>query len=113
MRGFTLLEVMVALAIMAGVILTVLQSVNYHLDVLTAERDSTTLTILARSRLTELEQQGSLPQKSDGSFAPLHTDVTWHAELFPTQYPALQKLVVRVQRSGDKREVALVRYVLK
>ena len=113
MRGFTLLEVMVALAIMAGVILTVLQSVNYHLDVLTAERDSTALTILARSRLTELEQQGSLPQKSDGSFAPLHADVTWHAELFTTQYPALQKLVVRVQRSGDKREVALVRYVLK
>ena len=113
MRGFTLLEVMVALAIMAGVILTVLASVNYHLSILTAERDNTTLTLLARVRLVELEQQVGLPQKSEGTFTPLHPDVIWRAELFATKYPALQKLVVRVQRRSDNREVALVRYVLK
>ena len=113
MRGFTLLEVVVALAIMAGVILTVLSSLNYHLDSISAERDNTTLTILARNRLVELEQQGGLQQKSEGTFAPAHADVTWRAELFPAKIPALQKLVVTVQRKGDKREVALVRYVLK
>jgi general secretion pathway protein I len=112
-RGFTLLEVMVALAIMAGVVITVLGSVNYHLGILTAERDSTALMLLARIRLSELEQQAGLLQKSEGTFTPLHPDVTWRAELFPTQYPSLQKLVVRVQRKGDKREVALVRYVPK
>ena len=113
MRGFTLLEVVVALAIMAGVILTVLGSLNYHLDSISAERDNTTLTILARNRLVELERQGGLQQKSEGTFAPAHADVTWRAELFPAKIPALQKLVVTVQRKGDKREVALVRYVLK
>ena len=113
MRGFTLLEVMVALAIMAGVVLTALGSVNYHLGLLTGERESTALTLLARTRLTELEQQPALPQKSEGTLAPLHPDVTWHAELFSTEYPALRKLVVKVQHRGDKREVALVRYVLK
>ena len=113
MKGFTLLEVMVALAIMAGVVLTVLGSLNYHTGLLSAERDSTVLTLLARTRLIELEQQPGLPQKSEGTFIPLHPDVLWHAELFATQYPALRKLVVKVQRSGDKREVALVRYVLK
>ena len=113
MKGFTLLEVMVALAIMAGVVLTVLGSLNYHLASVSAERDTTALTLMARTRLVELEQQAGLPQKSEGSLAPLHPDVTWRAELFPTKYPALQKLVVTVQRSGDKREVALVRYVLK
>jgi general secretion pathway protein I len=112
-RGFTLLEVMVALAIMAGVILTVLGSLNYHLDSVSAERDNTTLTLLARNRLVELEQQGALQQKSQGTFAPAHADVTWRAELFPAKVPALNKLVVTVQRKGDKREVALVRYVLK
>jgi general secretion pathway protein I len=112
-RVFTLLEVMVALAIMAAVILTVLESVNYHLDILSAERDSTTLTLLARTRLVELEQQAGSLKKSEGTFTPFHPDVTWRAELFATQYPFLQKLVVRVQRSGDKREVALERYVLK
>ena len=113
MRGFTLLEVVVALAIMAAVILTVLGSLNYHLNSISAERDNTTLTILARNRLVELEQQGGLQQMSEGTFAPAHADVTWRAELFPAKIPALQKLVVTVQRRGDKREVALVRYVLK
>ena len=113
MRGFTLLEVVVALAIMAGVILTVLGSLNYHLDSISAERDNTTLTILARNRLVELEQQGGLQKKSEGTFAPDHADVTWRAELFPAKLPALQKLVLTVQRTGDKREVTLVRYVLK
>jgi general secretion pathway protein I len=113
MRGFTLLEVMVALAIMASVVLTVLTSVNFHLNILSVERDNTALTILARSRLIELEQQADLPKKSEGTFAPLHSDISWRAELFPTEYPLLRKLVVRAQRQGDKREVALVRYVLK
>jgi general secretion pathway protein I len=112
-KGFTLLEVVVALAIMASVILTVLGSLNYHLGSIAAERDITTLTLLARNRLVELEQQGGLQKKSEGTFAPAHADVTWRSELFPAKIPALQKLVVTVQRRGDKREVALVRYVLK
>lgn len=113
MRGFTLLEVVVALAIMAAVILTVLGSLNYHLDSISAERDNTTLTLLARNRLVELVQQGGLQQKSEGTFAPAHADIIWRAELFPAKVPALQKLVVTVQRKGDKREVALESYVLK
>ena len=114
--GFTLLEVMVALAIMATVVLTVLGSVNYHLGVITGERDSSELTILARYRITEMEEsrkQGALQEKSEGTFSPGHPEVKWTAELVSAQLPALQKLVVRVQRSGDKREVALVRYILK
>ena len=114
--GFTLLEVVLALAIMAGVVLTVLGAVNYHLGVIAAERDYSELTILARYRISELEEarkQGALPEKSEGTLAPQHAELTWHAELLPTQLPALQKLVLRVQRTSDKREVTLVRYVLK
>jgi len=112
-RGFTLLEVVVALAIMASVILAVLGALNYHLDSIATERDTAALTILARNRLVELEQAGGLPQKSEGTFAPVHADIVWRAELFPAKIPALQKLVVTVRRVSDKREVALVRYVLK
>lgn len=108
MRGFTLLEVMVALVIMAGVILTVLGAVNYHVAVIANERDSTTLTLLARARMAEIEQS---PAKGEGSLAPSHPELKWKAELLPATLPGLQKLVVRVQRAGDSREVALVRYI--
>ena len=114
-EGFTLLEVMLSLAIMAGVVLTVLGAVNYHLGIIAAERDYSELTILARYRIVELEEarkQGALPDKSEGTLAPQHPELTWHAELLPTQLPALRKLVLKVQRTSDKREVTLVRYIL-
>jgi general secretion pathway protein I len=109
--GFTLLEVMVALAIMAGVVMTVLGSVNYHLGVIAGERDNTSLTLLARARIAELEQE-PLSTKSEGTFAPAHPELKWRAELISTELPGLKKLLVRVQRSGDKREVTLVRYIV-
>jgi general secretion pathway protein I len=115
-RGFTLLEVMVALAIMAAVVLTVLGSVNYHLGIISAERDNTALTILGRYRLDEMVmgvQQTPLPQKSEGTFAPFHPELAWQAEKVDTQLPMMQKLVLKVRRTSDKREVTLVRYVLK
>lgn len=110
MRGFTLLEVMVSLAIMAGVILTLLGSVNYHLGIIAAERDSTALTLLARYRMAELEKA---PAKGEGTLAPSHPELNWKADLLPADLPGLQKLVVTVKRVSDGREVALVRYLPK
>jgi general secretion pathway protein I len=101
---------MVALAIMAGVILTLLGSVNYHLGIIAGERDSTTLSLLARNRMAELEQA---PAKGEGTFAPLHPELTWKADIIPADIPGLQKLVVKVRRGSDGREVALVRYLPK
>jgi general secretion pathway protein I len=108
--GFTLLEVMISLAIMAGVIVTLLGSVNYHLGIVANERDTTALTLLARTRLTELEQA---PAKGEGTFAPLHPELTWKADLQPVDMPGLQKLVVKVRRGSDGTEVVLVRYLPK
>ena len=110
MRGFSLLEVMVALAIMAGVTLTILGSVNYHLSIIANERDSTAMTLLARARMVEAEQS---PAKGEGSFAPAHPGLTWKTDLLPADLPGLQKLVVTVHRTADGREVALVRYLPK
>jgi len=110
MRGFTLLEVMVALAIMAAVILTLLGSVNYHLGIIANERDSTILTLLARNRMAELEQA---PAKGEGTFAPFHPELSWKADLLPADLPVLQKLVVSVKRGSDGREVTLERYLPK
>jgi len=110
MRGFTLLEVMVALAIMAGVIVTLLGSVNYHLGIIAGERDSTTMTLLARNRIAEIEQA---PVKGEGTFAPSYPELSWKADLLPADLPGLQKLVVKVVRNSDGREVAHVRYLPK
>jgi general secretion pathway protein I len=95
---------------MAGVILTLLGSVNYHIGIVASERDYTTLTLLARYRLAELEQA---PAKGEGTFAPSHPELSWKSDLLPADLPGLQKLIVRVRRDSDGREVALVRYLPK
>ncbi len=58
MKGFTLLEVMVALAIMSGVVLTVISSVNFHLSLVARDREETIALLLARSKLEELQLPG-------------------------------------------------------
>ena len=110
MRGFTLLEVMISLAIVAGVVLTVIGAVNFHLGIVSRERDDTTLTLLARARIAEMTQGNEAPGTGEGTFAPAHPELAWKSEISPTDVPFLKKLVVRVWRSGDRREVALVRY---
>jgi general secretion pathway protein I len=110
MRGFTLLEVMISLAIMAAVILTVLGAVNYHIGVIANERDNTTLTLLARNILDEKKL---MPAKGEGTFAPAHPELSWKVDLLPTDYPFLQKWVAKVRRVSDGREVALVWYSAK
>lgn len=112
MKGFTLLEVMVALAIMAAVVVTVLGAVNYHIAVIANERDSTTLTLLARARMSDMELS-TAPLTGTGTFAPSRPEFTWKAELLPAKLPGLQKLILRVQRTGDNKEVVLVRYLPK
>ena len=105
--GFTLLEVMIALAIMAGVIVTVLGSVNYHIGIVGSERDSTALILLARYQLEQIQGKG------EGTLAPAHPELTWTSELQPADIPGLQKLVLKVKRTSDGREVALVKYLPK
>lgn len=112
-KGFTLLEVMISLAIMAMVIMTVLGTVNYQLGILANERDNTAFVLLARAKMDELLQTSLTSEKSDGTMAPAHPELHWEAEVLPTELPLLKKLVVRVRRDADKREETLERYIPK
>ena len=53
--------VMVALAIMASVILTVLGAVNYHLTIIANERDSTALPLLRNGQFNFLITDWNMP----------------------------------------------------
>ncbi|WP_243369901.1 type II secretion system minor pseudopilin GspI [Geotalea sp. SG265] len=110
MKGFTLLEIMVALAIMAGVILTVITSFNYHLSVVGRDREETAAVLLARAKL---EEPGFTDlQKKDGTFAPDHPEIAWHVETEGTEMPTLQKLILTVTW-GEKQSLSLVQYYAK
>lgn len=110
MRGFTLLEVMVALAIMASVILTLISAFNSHLSRVSRNREDTVAMLLARSKLEALELQKEL-KADEGTFAPEHADLHWKLEIEPTYVPIVRRLTMTVKWNGEKGHLALVHYM--
>jgi general secretion pathway protein I len=109
--GFTLLEVMVALAIMAGVILTVISSFNYHLSVVNRDREETNAVILSRAKLDDPDFNPGDGEK--GTFAPDWPDIAWKAEIKPTNYPGVKRLVLTVSWDTERKKLAFVQYITK
>ncbi|HEU0265757.1 MAG TPA: prepilin-type N-terminal cleavage/methylation domain-containing protein [Geobacterales bacterium] len=108
MKGFTLLEVVVATAIAAGVIVTILVTFNHHLSVVTRDKEETTTLLLARGKLEELVQAG-ITKGEEGNFASGQPDLSWRLTLEPTQVSSVQRLVLTVRR-GNKEVASLAQY---
>ena len=111
MKGFTLLEVLIALAIMSGVILTTIVSFNYHLGIVIRDKDESTAVLLARGKIDD--PAFSLLPAGKGTFAPQRPDMTWEKALVPTQLPGISKIIFTVSWENERRKLALVRYVDK
>lgn len=116
MKGFTLLEVMVALAIMAAVVLTVISAFNYHLSVAGRSREESVAILLARGKLEQLEginNKGTMKTIEEGTFAPEHPEISWKAELAPTDITLFRKFTVTVTWGNDKRSLSLAHYIAR
>ncbi len=109
MRGFTLLEVMVALAILTGVILTVITSYNYHLGVVLRDKQETEAILLARAKLDE---PGFLKQaQTSGDFAPQRPDITWKTNKTAADLPGVDRLTFTVSWDGERHKLVLVKFL--
>ena len=111
MKGFTLLEVLVALAIMSGVILTTIVSFNYHLGIVVRDKDETAAILLARGKVDDPDF--SLLPAGKGNFSPQRPDISWEKSFLPTQIPGVKKMVFTVSWEKERRKLALVRYIAK
>lgn len=111
MKGFTLLEVMIALAIMAGTVFTIISSFNYHLDIVTRDREETVAILLARAKLEDPAMKNSTETK--GNFAPDWPGITWETSSAPTELPTLNRMVLTVSWDNARRSLSLVQYVTR
>jgi general secretion pathway protein I len=110
-KGFSLLEVLIALAIMSGVILTVIVSFNYHLGIVVSDKEETAAVLLARAKIDD-PGFTSLPA-GKGTFAPARADITWEKTVAATELPGIKRMILTVRWNSDKRSLALVRYAAK
>ncbi len=106
--GFTLLEILIALAITSGLLITLISTLNYHLSLVERHETITTATFLAKYKLISLEKK---PENTKGSFEPPYEKYTYETNIKDSPYPHIKEIIV-VVKSG-KEEVKLNEFVYK
>lgn len=109
-KGFTLLEIIVALAILSGVIITAIATLNYHISVTDRIKGVTTATMLARGKIEEIHILGA-PAVHEGDFAPHFAEFHWIYRTEDTGFQGIKKMSLTV--TGEKGEtLSLETYML-
>ena len=95
--GFTLMEVMLAMAILAIVLVVAFQSQSQSLSMSGRSRFLTTASLLAQSRMAELEFTGlDNLMITTGNFGDAYPDYSWKIEVADTAFELMKKVTVRV-----------------
>lgn len=103
--GFTLLEIMIALAIIGMTLMTVLHTVNYHARITDENTISTQITQLAKEKLFDLETN---PVSSSGDIEG--TGFTYENTVSATEDPEIIELETVVRGKGKE---AVLREIIR
>lgn len=101
-KGFTLLEVMIALAVVGGLLITVIYTLNHNLGIAQRQESETVLIMLAREKMAELRES---PARGEGEFQGEYSGYKYAASAVDSVYPGVTELSVTV--SVDKEKVTL------
>jgi general secretion pathway protein I len=97
-KGFTLMEVMLAMAILAISLVGVFQSQSQSISMATDSRFLTTAALLAQSKMAEVEAGTALDiGKQDGDFGADYPDYSWNLQISDTQLAKFKKIEVTVR----------------
>jgi general secretion pathway protein I len=113
-QGFTLLEVMVALAILAITLVVIFSQQAAGIKAGNEARVITKATLLAQERMTELIAQKRLPiGEEEGEVAETIPPLKWKELVEEGSIEGLQKVTVSVlwKEGEHERDVRLVTYV--
>jgi len=96
-KGFTLMEVMVAMAILAIALVSIFQLQSQSISMATDSRFMTTAALLAQSKMVEVEARSALAnQIEDGNFGPDYPQYKWHVVIGDAPLQQFKKIEVTV-----------------
>jgi prepilin-type N-terminal cleavage/methylation domain-containing protein len=104
--GFTLLEIMIALAIIGIALTTIIYTVNYQSNIAYDDTVTTQMYMLAKEKIAEMEKS---PQNSSGNFPG--TEIKYTSTIEPIANTDLVEFKMVV--SGHGKEVALSELIMK
>lgn len=108
--GFTLVEVVVALAIVAIGMLAVFKTIGDTVNNVSTLRDRSFAAWIADNRITELRLSGQMPSVDETAGDLEYAGRRWHwvARVSQTPVDGLRRVDVRVRREGDAEDSSLV-----
>lgn len=98
-RGFTLLEVMISLAVVGGLLVTLIYTLNYHLAIAGRHEFLTVASILARDKIGEMERK---PVAAKGDFPAPHEAYHFETDVKDSAFPGIAEISVIVKKDDDK-----------
>ena len=99
-KGFTLMEVMIAMAILAIALVTIFQSQSQSISMTGNSRFLTTAAMLAQARMAEVEMLDMKDVKAEsGDFGDAFPDYAWRVEIKDTDFDAVKKIALTVTNS--------------
>jgi general secretion pathway protein I len=117
-HGFTLLEVMLAMAILAIALVAVFQSQSQSISMTNISRFATTAPLLAQSKMAEIE--GMDPKNigsGNGDFGDNFPDYSWRADVMETEISSFKKIEVTVINekmvSNNSYQLVLYKFIAK
>lgn len=109
--GFTLLEVMIALAIVAIALVSLLGLANRSIAVQERLQRMTRATLLAQEKMTEIELASEAKtlvfEPDEGVFAEPFSDFRWQLEFTDTPIPVVTQVTLTVAWGAEERNEAV------
>lgn len=98
-KGFTLLEVMISLAIVGGLLVTLIYTLNYHLGIADRHRTITISTSLAKDKIYEMETN---PIEAKGNFPEPYSGFSYETNVMDSSFPGMSEIQVVVRNGKEK-----------
>jgi general secretion pathway protein I len=109
-RGFTLIEIVVALAILAVAMGALIEGMARYANNAASLRERTFALWVAHNRLTEIELEPSWPDvgKSDGDVEMAGIKWRWHVTVSASPDPDVRRIDIGVKPQGSEGDAALL-----
>lgn len=107
-RGFTLIEVLVALAVLAIALSAVMRTLSQSIDMSASLRDHNVALWVAQNRLAEHQIRNDWPAQdtSEGTSEMAGREWRWREQVSGTPEPALRRVEIEVRAAQGSQALA-------